>query len=167
MANAPSKRTTLTAGLTAMAVSGLGMATMATAQATPPPPPPACTAGDVSVSTAERPSPSEQERRYEIVVDAQPGAVCELSGTPEELAFHGPGGPLPMPVETEPASGERITLSGNHSAAALLTGPATEGPARATSVSLTLPGDDTPIRTGWVRGGVDGPLRAGSFTAGG
>ncbi|CAM03726.1 hypothetical protein SACE_4457 [Saccharopolyspora erythraea NRRL 2338] len=47
-------------------------------------------------------------------------------------------------------------------AVAHLSGRKTEGPARATSVSFTLPGDDAPIRTAWVRGGVDGPLRAGT-----
>ncbi|QUH06047.1 hypothetical protein HUO13_16695 [Saccharopolyspora erythraea] len=51
-------------------------------------------------------------------------------------------------------------------AVAYLGGPKTEGPARAASVSFTLPGDDAPIRTEWVRGGVDGPLRAGNFTTG-
>lgn len=162
----PNKRTALSAAFTAMAVSGMGLAAVATAQATPPPPPPACTGDEVTASTVERPSPSEGERHYELTVAAEPGKVCAVEGMPEDLAFHGPSGPLPMPVEPTGEPGERTTLTGGDTASALLVGPATEGPARATSVSLTLPGEDeTPIRTGWVPGGVDGPLTAGPFIA--
>lgn len=162
----PNKRTALSAAFTAMAVSGMGMATVATAQATPPPPPPACAGDEVTASTVERPSPSEDERRYELTVAATPGTVCAVEGTPEDLVFHGSSGPLPVPVEPTGEPGERITLTGGDTASALLVGPATEGPARATSLSMTLPGQDsTPIRTGWVRGGVDGPLTVGPFLA--
>lgn len=162
----PTKRTALTAALTAMAMSGMGLATVATAQASPPPPPPACTADEVTASTVERPSPTEDERHYELTVAAKPGTVCAVQGTPEDLAFYGTSGPLPVPVEPTGEPGERITLTGGDTASALLVGPATEGPARATSVSMTLPGEDnTPIQTAWVRDGVDGPLTVGPLIA--
>lgn len=162
MAPNRSTRSGFAVALTAAAVAGLGTFGVGAAQAAPAPR--QCQAADVTAATTERPSPDAQERRYELTVRADPGVTCALSGAPQELTFYGPSGALPITVDTPPpGTGQQVLVTANRPVAALLTGPATEGPARATSVSVTLPGDDTPIRTGWVRGGVDGPLQADAF----
>ncbi len=153
--------------VTAAAVTGLSMFGMTTAQASPPPPtPPTCSAEDVTVSTNELPAPNDEERLYELVAHAKPDVGCIIEGGPANLTFYGPSGPLPIDVEMPaPGTGGQANIGGDTPAVAHLHGPKTEGPARATSVSFTLPGDDdVPLRTGWVRGGVDGPLRADNFT---
>lgn len=164
MTTRPTKRRGATVAFTAATVVGLGLLGTATAQAAPPPPAP-CSAEDVTLAASETPSPSEQERRYQLTVLAKPGVTCLLSGAPQDLTFSGPSGALPVPAHTPaPDGAEPVVVSEGRSAAAALSGPATDGPARATSVSITLPGDDAPLRTGWVPGGVDGPVAVGTFT---
>lgn len=161
------KRSGVAAALTAAAVAGLSMFGVASAQATPPQSgPPTCSADDLNASIIELPAPNDQERLYELNFQAKPGVTCQLNGTPEHLIFYGPSGALPIDAEMPaPGTAEPVTVSEQKSAAAYLAGPKTDGPARATSVSFNLPSDDTAIRTAWVSGGVDGPLRLGNFTA--
>lgn len=150
--------------VTAAAVTGVSMLGMTTAQASPPPTPPGCNADDVSVSTNEVTAPNDDERTYELLVHANPGVSCKVEGGPGNLTFYGPSGALPIDVAMPvPGSGGKAEVTGDTPAIARMHGPKTEGPARATSVSMTLPGDDVPIRTSWVSGGVDGPLQADNF----
>ncbi|MBA8826140.1 hypothetical protein FHX42_003516 [Saccharopolyspora lacisalsi] len=157
----PTKRNGAAVALTAAAVTGLSVLAAVPAQAAPP----RCGADDVTVSTTELPAPVAQERLYELTIRATPGTTCLAGGAPQNMIFYGPSGALPMPVDTpEPGTGEQVVVAAGQPAAVYLSGPKTNGPARATSVSFTLPGDTTPIHIGWVRGGVDGPLRAGTIT---